>query len=253
MSRRTQVAIGLMALLLAVGSGYYAYTFMSKLVMTAEVFVPAVPIPAYTILTPDLLVTKEIPRPLLDEPIYHSARELVGRITTVPLEPGMLIYHPFAVSQADFRLVNDPGLEVVSFPVDPSRAVGGQVQVGHRIHVYRAVSQGLPEDAREMTPDELLELDLAAVEVLAEDVQVVDVRSSQGQSVQAPLPDSEGAMPGSRAQNIPLQIITVAAPHEQAAEIVRLVTEGRAQVALWVSLAPLTGPMMEVVHDGPTN
>ena len=243
MSRRGQLIIGLISLLLAITSGYYAYTFSAKLMVTTEVIVPASQIPPYTVITPDLLTTKEVPRPLLEEPIYHQLEDVVGRISTVALEPGMLIYQVFVVPQSEFRLVGDPSLEVVSFPVDPSKAVGGQVQVGHRIHVYRAVSQGLPEGAREMTPQELLALDLAAVEVLAEDVLVVDVRNSQGQSVQAPEPDSDSAMPGSRSQNIPLQIITVAASHQESAEIVRLVAEGRAQVALWVSLAPLSGPM----------
>ena len=250
MSRRRQLIIGLFALLLALASGYAAYTFSSQLMVTTEVTVPAVPIPPYTVITPDLLTTKAFPRPLLDEPVFHSARELLGRIATVRLEPGMLIYHAFAVSQSEFRLVGDPSLEVVSFPVDPAKAVGGQVQAGHRIHVYRAISQGLPEGARDMTPQDLLALDLAAVEVLAEDVLVVDVRNSQGQPVQIPETDQEGTMPGSRSQNVPLQIVTVAASHQEAAEIVRLVAEGRAQVALWVSLSPLTGPCEGVTCSG---
>ena len=71
-----------------------------------------------------------MPRPLLEEAIYANARDLIGKVAAVPLRPGMIVYKSFVVAQAQYRLVDDPSLAVVSFPVNPARAVGGQLQPG---------------------------------------------------------------------------------------------------------------------------
>ena len=236
MNTRWQFAMAIVSIVLALTVAAVGYQQYDRLVSTVEVPVAAMSIEPYTILTPAMLTTKELPRALHSEAIYLEARVLVGRITTIPLKPGMLIYQSFALEPGVFRLSTDPTLEVVSFPVNPTSAVGGQVRRGHRINIYRAiVISSLLQSHRDSSPEQLLEMDAAAAEVLAENVTVVDVRSQQGVAVQ-----TNGADPRAGRNGPPLQIITVAVSPDRARELVKLVAEGQAQVQLWVTLAPLS-------------
>ncbi len=239
---RTRIfLIGVVSLAAAVAAWWYANQQFDRLVLTMTVVVPAQAIPPYTLIGPDMLTTKDVPRTLASEPIYTEAAQVAGKISTVPLAPGMLLYQAFAVPPEQFRLVSDPSLEVVAFPVSPSAAVGGEVRAGQRINIYRAVvdpsrftalaqaQQGL------LDPVNLLAASAAAVETLAGDVLVVAVQSGQGQRLVNAGSDGSGTQPQ------PLQIITVAVSPATAAKIVQLVAEGKASVELWVSLAPLAG------------
>lgn len=240
MTRRLQWLVALLSLLSALGSGAYAYAEFDRLIASATVVVPAVSIPPYTLVTPGLLTTKEVPRPILNEDVYTSPEELAGRITTVPLAPGMLVYRAFAVDPAAFRLTDDPALEVVSFPVDPARAVGGQVRVGQWINVYRVALARPDALGQALSAEALLRERSAAAEVLAAAVPVVDVRSDRGERVTEPIADPRRSGASSaNARTVPLQILTVAVPPEVARAIIALVVEERAEYALWVSLAPL--------------
>ena len=232
---------GIISLLAALGGGYYAYRFYYSLVTTANVVTVSVPVPPYTLLTPDMLEEKTVPRGILDEPVYRSPEELAGKVTTTALAPGQIVYRHQAVPPAAFRYTDDPTLEVVSFPVDPARAVGGQVRIGHRVNVYRVLrlkTPALPEG--EAIP--LAALKGAEAEVLAEAVPVVDVRSRSGEPAGARTAPSEierSARPD-RQQQRPLQILAVAVDHATAEKLVELAVEEEGDYELWVTLAPLT-------------
>jgi len=240
--RNASLLIGILSFIAAGGVWWYASQQFNQLVVTAQVVTVSEPVPAYTILTPALLTTREVPRAFVSEPIFVEPREALGRIAVTPLQPGMLLYRDFVVAPAEYRLVKEPWLEVISFPVDPASAVGGQVRVGHRVNVYRAVlAPGALTAAGEQRPSaaELLSADAAAVELLASAVQVVGVQTAQGQAVGDPAaPAAQSAGPQQRNSQ-PVQILTVAVEPEQARQIVRLVAEAGGQVRLWVSLAPL--------------
>jgi Flp pilus assembly protein CpaB len=223
MKRKTQILIALIALLLAAGTGWYTYRTFASMVTTAEIVSPAVTIPAGQLITRDMLTSKTVPRPLLKEDIYITPEELAGHVALVPLRPGMAVYRQFAVPPEEYRLVEDSSLEVVSFPVEPHRAVGGQVQPGHRVDIWRLSRE---EGAR----------------LLVEGALVVDVRAGSGQ----PYARQPQAVPGkpdtdssSSSSGTALQIITVAASREVVRAILGLVAE-KGNAELWVSLAPLT-------------
>ena len=107
--------------------------------------------------------------------------------------------------------------------MDPSQAVAGQIQVGHRVTIYRLVAMR-PQETEVTTAADLLAQDAAAVEVLAENVLVVDTLPWAGRE--------GGEWPTSA------NILTVAVPHQTAAELIKLVGEQKAEYDLWVSLAP---------------
>lgn len=239
MNRKAQLILGLVALLLALGAGYGVYTYFERLTTTATVPVPRVLIPAGALIAPELLTERDVPRTLLKEPIYTSREALSGRVAQIPLQPGLAIYHLHAVAARDYRLVDDPELVVVSLPIDPARAVGGQVQPGHRVDVW-----ALP---RLRGAETALTRALAAT-LVVQDAPVVDVRSNQGQAVAR----QAQAVPGQyvaadeqqTAQRAPLQILTVALPLTQTEALLSWMTaEENGQVTLWTALAPLVRPV----------
>jgi len=187
-----------------------------------------------------------VPRALLDEPIYATAADLYGKVAQVPLAAGMAVYRHHAVALRDYRLVDDPTLVVVSVPLSPDRAVGGQVQPGHRVDVWM-----LP---RPRTTQGLEQTPLTATLILT-DALVVDVRASQGQAVSR----QPQAVPGQltttdeaqnqqqAASNVPLQIMTFALPVTQTTILLDAVAQAENGVAiLWAALAPLTRPVTTV-------
>ena len=232
MNRRTQLILGFLALILAVGSGYGVYTYFDRLTTTATVPVPRVPIPTGALIRPDLLREREVPRMLLKEPIYPSLESLAGQVAQIPLQPGLVVYRAHAVAPQEYRLVADPTLSVVSVPVDPARAVGGQIQPGHIVDIW-------------VLPEAQTTTGLTATLVLA-DVPVVDVRTSQGQAVarqaQA-LPGQYTAdtqSPSTSGPRTPLQILTVALPVTETEILMGWLTaEEQGRAILWTALAPL--------------
>lgn len=239
--KRWLFVVGFVSLLVALAGGFYAYRFYDSLVTTATVVTVGVRVPPYTLLTPDMLAEKSVPRGILSEPIYRSREELVGRVTTTALTPGQIVYKHQAVPPTAFHYTDDPALEVVSFPVDPARAVGGQVRIGQRINIYRVLTLRTPvPPEREAFP--LTALKGAVAEVLATAIPVVDVRSRDGGPTGAWTDPSEierSSHPDQQQQR-PLQIITVAVPPETAQRIVELAVEEEGDYELWVTLAPLT-------------
>jgi len=218
--RRAIFLLALIALLVGAAIMVYACERAENLLVSQLFVVPAVHIPSYTVIRPNMLVEKEFSRKLANEPLFLRKEELVGKIATVPLQPGQLVYRSQAVSQASFRLTDDPTLEVLSFPVDPSRSVGGQIHVGQRITIYRLVAVRPQETASTRGPAQ----DAAAVEVVAENVLVVDIH---------PGAEIEG-----EEWSTPAYFLTVAVPHETAVKLIKSAGGQRAEYDLWVSLAP---------------
>ncbi len=234
---------------LAAGVFYYAYTTYDQLVATTSVVVTTRHIEPYTVVTANHLDVKDMPRAILDENIYVSADEIIGRIAMSHIPAGSVVYRPLVVVPSRFRYVDDPHLEIVSIPVDPTRAVGGQIKVGHVVNIYRAAQSTRVSDASD--PVVVLSQRGAAVELLVT-APVVDVRSGQGDDVVAPTSPSEVEQGAQTARRATLAIVTLAVPPEITPELIRLAVEQRGTYELWLSLAP-TGPdTADVPFDVPS-
>jgi Flp pilus assembly protein CpaB len=258
MSRRVRFLVALIALAIALGGGYYAWRFYDSQVTTAEVVTLTMPVAPYTLITEEMLEVRQVPRGVMAEPIYHKSSEVAGKISAMPLVPGQLIYQHQIVPPSQFRYTDAPALEIMSFPVDPERAVGGQLRIGHKINVYRVrelkmAGMGLPAEGpwssgprTEGEAIPVLAVKGAEAEVLAEAVPVVDLRSGRGE----PSADYyQQGIPGQEEENVrrqPLQVVTVAVPSDIAKKIIELAVEERGNYALWVSLAPLQEKAEEV-------
>ena len=237
------VVSALVAFALSAGVFYYTYTTYDRLVATTSVVVTARHIQPYTMVTARHLDVKHMPRAILDENVYVSADEIIGRIAMSHIPAGSVIYRPLLVVPSRFRYVDDPHLEIVSIPVDPTRAVGGQIKVGHVVNIYRAARSTRGSDA--IDPLVVLNQRGAAVELLTT-APVVDVRSGQGDDVvaqEAPSGVEQGAQTSRSAS---LAIVTLAVPPDITPELIRLAVEQRGNYELWLALAPVaSGPAVE--------
>lgn len=229
---------GILSMAAAAGLFRFAYAAYNSIVATRPVVVAAVDIPPYTLIAPEHLTLKDLPRALESEPIFLSPEEVVGRIAVGPIPAGAVIYRSLAVPQSSFRFVSDPALEVVSIPVDPARAVGGQVRVGMRVNVYRVA---LARGAQEKNPLDLLARRGAEVQLLAASVPVVDVRSGGGEPVSSSPPPSRMEQSATTSSGRPLQIVTMAVPPAVAESLIRLAVEQKTgEYELWLTLAPVS-------------
>jgi len=231
MTRRTTLFAGLVAIVLGLAIGMYAYAQADRMIAVAQVPVPAVDIPPYTLIQEGMLGWREVPRSLLAERIVARPEQVVGRIAVVPLYHGQVIYPHYLRLPEGFRFTADPTMEVVSFPVEPERAVGGQVRIGQRINIYalnRKGGGGWP---------------------VAQGVPVVDVRGPRGQSVEVKAGSylERELNPASQA---PVAIITVAVPAELAMQIATLAASS--DTVFWVTLAPLGTEMQVLPTPTPT-
>ncbi len=237
MSHKSQAVLGCLALLLAALSGYAVWRFFDRLTLTTTLPVPNQAIPAGAWIEAGMLTERVVPRALAAEPVYTRAADLVGRVAQVPLYPGLVVYQAYAVPPAQYRLVADPTLTVISLPVDPARAVGGQLQPGHQIDLWQVplARAGAAGEAPRLTPTLVLSA-----------VQVVDVRGASGQAVARQPQAVPGQAAGQSAPAgaaLPLHILTVAVPVSQTQPLLSLIAaEHSQQAALWVALAPLVRP-----------
>jgi Flp pilus assembly protein CpaB len=109
--------------------------------------------------------------------------KLVGLAARVEIVPNAPIFKSYTVPPRELHYSPDNTVVLVALKVDTARAVGGLVQSGHRVDVWR-IAKAPPDRALE--PDTLLALHGAGVELLATDLRVVSVRAGQASQVAAP-------------------------------------------------------------------
>jgi len=241
MSRRALGIIAVISFLVALGTFFFAMQSINRLMTVRKFPVAVEEIPPYTVITAEMLTEKELPKPMAEQPIYTDAADLIGKLTTAAIPPGVVIYRPYAVQPAAFRYVNDPTLEVISFPVEPERAVGGQIKIGQQVDIWRIRRA---DNSGNRT---------AASERLAVSVPVVDVRSSKGERA-GTITGSERTQVESantsKERVVPLTILTVAVDGDTAAKITRLMGDIAGQYEVWVSLSALNESNAAAANTG---
>ena len=133
------VLLAILALGAAVAGAIYWRTNYLAGVTLVNLPVPREEIPPYTLLKAEMFTPKQFPRALIDEAAGDYALTLdtlAGQITTGTLAAELPVPRSLAVPPVKFRLA-DPELEVASIPISPVNGVGGQVQVGERVNIYR--------------------------------------------------------------------------------------------------------------------
>ncbi len=235
MNRTAQFVIGLLAVLLAIIAGVYGRNVYLKEVSTYQIPVPVADISPYTVLNESMFQMRDMPRTMEALPYYQSLADLKGQISVMKLVSGLPVSKASAVSSNQFRLA-DSAFEVVSIPVDPVSAVGGQIRIGQRVNLYQMVkeSSSNSEQAGTETDSDI------QVTLIASKVLVVDVRTSQGVNAGPGNEESksnDGLSSGSK-QVEQVQILTLALLPEQVQTVLDAVAASKKQGGLlWTTLA----------------
>lgn len=234
MNRLTQLIIGLIAIALALGAGFYGRNLYLKEVSTYQVPVPINPIPAYTLLSADLFQMREMPRTLESLPYIQSIQDLEGRISTVSLPSGLPVAQENAVPVSQFRLA-DAAFEVLSIPVEPVSAVGGQIRIGEHINLYQVSSPKAEAESIDISSNNPPGL---PVDLIAASILVVDVRNAQGITANSDQTNTNDSAFSSSPQNEQVQILTLAVKPEAVNAILIAVANTKKQGGLlWTTLA----------------
>ena len=235
MNRSMQFIIGLVALALALGAGFYGRNAYLTEVSTVQIAVPIQAIQPYTVLSLDLFSMREVPRARQTLPYFQNPEEMSGLISTVQLPAGLPVAKGLAVKPEDFRLA-DTAFEVVSIPVEPVSAVGGQIHIGQRVNLYQMMDQA---DSETTSPDNANSAPSLQVRQISAGILVVDVRSSQGLAADSLQDDGHGSTSLSGSQQVQqTQILTLALPPDQVQDVLRAVATAKKQGGLlWTTLA----------------
>ena len=234
MNRATQFIIGLITIALALGAGFYGRNLYLKEVSTYQVPVPINAIPAYTSLREELFQMREMPRTMESLPYYQSIQNLNGMISTVSLPAGLPIALINAVPVTQFRLA-EPAYEVLSIPVEPVSAVGGQIRIGEQVNLYQVSPEKTDSENANNTMSNLPEFN---VELIVGRVQVVDVRNAQGVAAESDQISDGNSAFNSSPQNEQVQILTLAVKPEAVNTILNAVANAKKQGGLlWTTLA----------------
>ncbi len=235
MKRNTQLILGIISILAAMVAGFYGRNAYLVQISTLTLPVPRRDIPPYTVLTADLFENREFPRALGSMPYFLSPTDLAGQISTTRLAASLPVSKQSAQSVSSFRMAG-PKEEVVSIPVRPVSAVGGQVRIGNRVNLYHLKVIASAETTDAVKANEKGKLQGQA-ELVASSVLVVDVRSSQGAAA-GPETANPAATLNTKDQEEQTQILTLAVKPEQVKSILDTVAESEnAGGTLWVSLA----------------
>ncbi len=218
--------LGLAVVLGLVGVAISLYSPPAPPPTKTNVVVAAQDIETYTVISERArLSLKEVP---IEEAAdaYRLVEEVIGKITTRHIEKGEVISRDAAVPIEEFRYVKDMGLEIISFPADFNKMIGGQLKAGHRINIY-----GYQGERGDRPPETTL---------IADHVWVVDVRAASGEEAGVPTPEAEERGPlGLRGlaeeRVVPASIVTVAVEPEVALAIIQAL--GAEGFRAWVTLS----------------
>ncbi len=237
MNRTTQFIIGLLAVVLALAAGLYGRNAYLKEVSTYQIPVPVKDIQPYTVLDASFFEMREMPRAMETLPYFQSIQDLSGKIAVMKLSAGLPIASISAVAPAQFRLA-DATFEVVSIPVDPVSAVGGQIRIGQRVNLYQMEKASDANSTQSSTQNE--SEGQIEVKQIASHVLVVDVRTSQGASAGPNNAEtkSNGSLSSGSQQVDQVQILTLALAPDQVQTVLDAVAAAKKEGGLlWTTLA----------------
>lgn len=227
-----QFVIGVIAIALALVAGFVARNAFRKGVDMVGYAVPKTDIPPYTLLSAEMFTSRELPRALSESGAEYCAdiRNLEGRMTTSRLVANLPVACAVISESQDYRLA-DPSLEVASFSVPASSAVGGDIEAGTNVNIY--LIRAIIDDSSSRSTSSLI----ATVPV----IKILPVETAEGEEAQV--------------------VVVVAAPSQTIQAIVGAVAKdkGEENTSLWITLAAAdsfiqtTGTTNENVLDGTSN
>ena len=249
MKRILQIILGLIAIAAGLAGAWYGRNTYLESVVTVQLPVPLQDIEPYTLLSPEMLAWRDFPRALIETQgdYVTQPEDLTGKITTSLLVAGLPVPHRRVANPSDFRLA-DAELEVLSLPVRPEMVVGGQIQIGDRVNIYRLTAWEEPTSGLLTVPGftspETLTDTLQTGIILTETIPTAQPQTFTEIELIATVPvvqvlSDDGIVEANGEEEpAPLQILVIAAPPE----IVPAILEAQAATTvgnnqLWITLA----------------
>lgn len=240
MKRVLTLLIGVVSILTGVGVAYYAYANYAKNIEVQQLPVPVQDIAPDTLLTAEMFVLKEYPRALANGYIRTTA-DLSGRVSVAMLPAGFPIPVPLAVETASYRFA-PPDKTVISVPVTPSVAVGGELHLGMHIDIYRLIPPG--QGSQNASFSDSIDTQnqpvrpSALVEKIVSGVVVVGIFGDQGRAGQE-IASSSSPLGPSQPVDTPVRILVLALSQQEAQAVLGLIAETKRDALMWIALTPL--------------
>jgi len=143
------VLIAIISLLAGLGAFAYSYTAYDSIVATRPIVTASTSIPPGTVILDVHLVERELPRGLEKEPIYTTKAEVVGKIAKTYIPAGSLIYRE-SVGSAEELHYASPEKTVFSIPIEPQKALGGNLLPGQNVSLYKICHKGQEVEVEEI-------------------------------------------------------------------------------------------------------
>jgi hypothetical protein len=223
MARRIfEAVVGVILLVIAFVLAYYFQESYKAGVEYRSLPVPIAEIPPYTLLSESMFEMKDFPSALIGG-YANTLSQLSGKMSNSRIPAGLPIPLVLVDSPANYRLA-DPAMEVLSIPITPSSAIGGQVRAGERVNIYRIIPPG-----EQVIPVGSTVPVSESVTLIAENVPVVMVLGDDG----SPAGLSE------TGHMVPAHVLILAVTDQERDAILNLMAELRSKAMMWITLAPV--------------
>jgi Flp pilus assembly protein CpaB len=184
--------------------------------------VPVLEILPYTVLSDKMFEMKDFPR-ALSGGYATTLDQLSGHMSNSRIPAGLPIPLVLVNPPKDYRLA-DPSQEVVSIPITPPSAVGGQVRPGEKVNIYRLIPPGA-----QIFPVGSTTALSEPVSLIAENIPVVLVLGDDGSP----------AGLTSTGHLVAAHVLVLAVTKDQLDAILNLLAETKQSAIMWVTLAPV--------------
>jgi hypothetical protein len=223
MGRRIfEAVVGVILLVVAFVAAYLFQQAYKSGVEYRALPVPVKEIPPYVILTEDMFELKDFPSALIGG-YANTLSQLAGRISNSRIPADLPVPLVLISAPESFRLA-DPSMEILSIPIAPQSAIGGQVRAGEKINLYRIIPPGaafIPLGASQPV--------LESVTLVAENIPVVMVLGDTGSA----------AGVSESGRNVVARVLILAVTDKQRDAILNLMAEINGGAMMWITLAPI--------------
>ena len=180
--KRRSIVFLMVAIVLAVAAGGSAFMVLDQqwrdLGQMVDVVVAKQPIPARTLLTGDMVETKQIPRKFAQDDYVLSLDQVAGvpAVALVDFAPGDILLTQALDRNAGLK----PGMRAVSISVNRKQSVGGAIRPGNRVDVVISYRRATPPPASTEGPIQVspeAATGEGITKVLFQDVEILGVSS----------------------------------------------------------------------------
>lgn len=169
---------------------YFAYTMRINAAISPVVVPYAVSqIPAGTQITEDMINTREVPPGMLEGEVIQNIGEIIDKYSAADtvIPQGSLFYKRAVVEKeqlpASIILSYPKGYVLYNLAVSTDSTYGNSVYPGNYIDIYLKAVYAIPDDAKNLTAEDMANKDKVMYGQLLQNIKVLAVKDAEGQPV----------------------------------------------------------------------